>query len=377
MSNKFVLGVSLCAFAAASVVFFYVSQEEQRASERNENMVTFSASEDAMSDENELVSKPDDGIQNIAAADISLVPNELKEQISEVMQSYVEISKYPPTSQPIINHEHVNSFVNMVKPESSLPYPFDGLAQPIQLSISLDEYNYFYGETIKAAIQVGDIPENASVSARTALMSSDGETLVEGSVNLINDGSQLKQMESIFDTLSYNTDDWPLEMNAVAHVDVDGHKMFISAPFRINKETASVSSVDFSEPSAENLEIPVKLDVSLAGYYYLAGVLYSSVSGQPLIHLEAEGELSEGSDALILKAHIQALKKGGDEGPYELKYIRVERWSDELIPMDVAGKVPEPSYYVEGYQFSDFDDQPYIDPLKKERLQLMQGLSSL
>ena len=208
-------------------------------------------------------------------------------------------------------------------------------------------------------------------------MTLDGDILVEGTVKFLDDGAQVKQMESLFDTLSYDTDDWPLEVNAVANVDVDGHRMFISAPFRINKETATFSSVEFSEPRAENLEIPVSLDVSLAGYYYVAGVLYGGESGQPLIHLEAEGPLSEGSGVLMLKAHIQALKKGGDEGPYELRKIRIERWSDEFIPMDVAGKVPEESYFVEGYQFSDFDDQPYIDPLKKERLRLMQGLSSL
>lgn len=107
------------------------------------------------------------------------------------------------------------------------------------------------------------------------------------------------------------------------------------------------------------------------------GVLYSGESEQPLVYLETEGRLGEGSQNLFLKAHVQALKQGGDEGPYELRNIKIERWSDEVIPMDVAGKVTGDDFVVEGYRFDDFEDSPYVDPLKQERMRLMQGLSAL
>src|SRR5690606_35662166 len=97
---------------------------------------------------------------------------------------------------------------------------------------------------------------------------------------------------------------------------------------------------------------------------------------KPLIHLETEGPLSEGLSSLQLKAHIQALKKSGDEGPYYLDKIRIERWSDEQLPRDVAGKVPQADYSVQGYSFNDYLDKPYLDPLAEERKRLIQGLSS-
>ena len=122
--------------------------------------------------------------------------------------------------------------------------------------------------------------------------------------------------------------------------------------------------------------IPVNLNVSLPGYYYVAGILYSAKSQQPLIHLETEGHLAEGIGSLNLNAHIQALKKGGDEGPYYLDKIRIERWSDDLIPRDIAGKADQNEYSVDGYSFNDYEDKPYLDPLAEERKRLLQGLSS-
>jgi len=302
---------------------------------------------------------------------------EVNKQIETAMQSYAEISKYPPHSQPIISKEHVYSFINASVPESSLPYPFEGLETPIQLSLKLEKYNHFFGDKVKASIQLSDIPENAAVSSRSALMDLTGDVLAESGVELEDDASTYKSMSVTFDTSAYDTGDWPLEVNLGAYIDVNGHQLFISAPFRINTTTATIESVGFSEVKSENLVIPVSLNVTLAGYYYVAGILYSAQSDQPLIHLETEGPLRSGLSSLSLKAHIQALKKGGDEGPYLLKNIRVERWSDATIPMDVAGQISQDSFTVEGYEFDAFEDIPYIDPLAEERIKLMEGLSSL
>jgi hypothetical protein len=302
---------------------------------------------------------------------------DVNEQIETAMQSYAEISKYPPHSQPIVSEEHINSFINATVPESSLPYPFTDLEKPIQLSLKLEKYNYFFGDSISATIELSDIPDNASVSSRSVLMDLNGEVLAESGVELKDDANDNKSMTASFDSSAYDTSAWPLEMNLGAYLDVNGHQLFISAPFRINTTTATLESIGFSEAKSENLIIPVNLNVSLAGYYYVAAILYSAQSHQPLIYLETEGSLASGASTLNLRAHIQALKKGGDEGPYLLEKIRVERWSDEIIPMDVAGQVNQESFAVEGYQFDAFEDIPYIDPLNEERIRLMEGLSSL
>ncbi|MFT6029207.1 MAG: hypothetical protein ACI8O8_000943 [Oleiphilaceae bacterium] len=297
---------------------------------------------------------------------------QITEQVEDALMQFDEISKYPPTSQPILSQAHVNSFINSSLPQASLPFPFDDLVTPIQVSIELDQNNYFFGDQIKAKIDISDIPEGSSVSTRSVLISIDGVTLAESGYQETKENSTF----IIFDTQAYTTDSWPIEMNVGAYVDVNEHSIFITAPFKINDESASLDSVGFSEPVAENLVIPVNLNVKLPGYYYLAGVLYSAKSQQPLIHLETEGQLAEGFGSLNLKAHIQALKKGGDEGPYYLDKIRIERWSDEVIPRDIAGKVDQSEYLVDGYDFKDYEDKAYLDPLAEERKRLLQGLSS-
>ncbi len=293
-------------------------------------------------------------------------------QVEDALMQFEEISQYPPSSQPILNEKHVNAFINSSVPQSSLPFPFDELETPIQVSIELDQSNYFFGDSIKAKINIVDAPEGSNISTRTVLMSIEGETLAESGYQETKENTTFV----VFDTQAYTTNNWPIEMNLGAYIDVNGRNIFISAPFKINDETASLDSIGFSEPVAENLVIPVNLNVQLPGYYYVAAVLYSSKSQSPLIHLEAEGRLAEGIASLNLNAHIQALKKGGDEGPYYLDNIRIERWSDELIPRDIAGKVDQNEYMVDGYSFNDYEDKPYLDPLAEERKRLLQGLSS-
>lgn len=302
---------------------------------------------------------------------------ELSEQINQAIQSYDEISQYPPYSQPIKTEEHLNAFVNSVKAESSLPFPFDGLDQPISASIRLDDYNYFFGELISAKIELSSLPSGATVNAGTQLMTLSGEVLANAETEIVSDDDSHKIFDAYIDTKDYDSSTWPLELNMAVLAEVDGNQIFLTAPFRINSETAELQSVGFSEVQSDHLNIPLNFSVSLAGYYFVSGVLYSKESDMPLVYLEAEGALASGAGSLSLKAHIQALKQGGDEGPYELKDIRVERWSDELIQMDVAGKVAAGEYTVEGYSFDEFDDNPYQDPLKEQRIRLLQGLSSL
>lgn len=298
-------------------------------------------------------------------------------QINQAIQSYDELSQYPPYSQPIRSKEHLNSFVNTVYPDSSLPFPFEGVEQPIDSSVALNEYNYFYGDTISARIDLTNIPLGASVEARAQIISLTGEVLANIEAEVVVDDSQHKAFISGFDTKDYDASQWPLELNFAVLADVDGNKIFLTAPFRLNSATAELSSLGYSEVEGAHLRIPVNMNVLLSGYYFVSGVLYSGESEQPLVYLETEGRLGEGSQNLFLKAHVQALKQGGDEGPYELRNIKIERWSDEVIPMDVAGKVTGDDFVVEGYRFDDFEDSPYVDPLKQERMRLMQGLSAL
>jgi hypothetical protein len=297
----------------------------------------------------------------------------IAQQVEDALIQFDETSQYPPHSQPITRHNDVNSFVNLGLPHASQPFPFDDLDTPIQLSIDLNKNNYFYGDFIEATVTYKTGFAVSSANVRTVLMSINGDVLAESSEQENFEDTTV----SIFDTQTYNANNWPIEMNIAAYVTIDGRNLFISAPFKINTETASLDSIGFSEPAAENLVIPVNFNVKIPGYYYIAGILHSQTTHKPLIHLEAEGFLKAGQDSLTLKAHIKALKKTADEGPYYLSSIRIERWSDEVIQHDIAGKVGPKDYLVEGYSFNDFEDKDYIDPLTEERQRLLQGLNAL
>lgn len=329
-----------------------------------ENRLQTQESTEALNTTNETANMPSP--KDLKSSEI------ISPEVENALMQFNEISKYPPTSQPILNEAHVNSFLNTSLPQSSLPFPFDDLAPPIQVSIELDKSNYFFGDQIKAKVNINDAPEDSNVTTHSVLMSIDGETLAESGYQETKENTTF----ITFDTQAYPTDNWPIEMNVGAYIDVNGRNIFITAPFKINDETASLDSIGFSEPVAENLVIPVNINVLVPGYYYVAGILYSAKSKQPLIHLETEGRLDGGIVSLNLNAHIQALKKAGDEGPYYLDKIRIERWSDNLIPRDIAGKVDQNEYTVDGYSFNDYEDKPYLDPLAEERKRLLQGLSS-
>lgn len=310
---------------------------------------------------------------------ISIVegPFQLGAQVSQAMLSFTELSKYPPSSQPVLSKEHVKSFVNSVRPSAERPYPIEGLDETIQLSIRLEEFDYFYGDTIVGEFVVEDFPSGASISTQASVINDVGEELTKITLETISEESRVKKMRVSFDSIAHDISDWSIDLSVAVHTDVDGHSLFITAPFRINENTAALDSTGFSYVDEEFLRIPVNINVDVPGYYFVSGILYGRESGEPLVYLESEGNLDEGLSPLLLSAHIDALKKGGNEGPYELKNIRLERWSDEIIRDDVAGNVPNLSYPVAGYEFSDYLNRSYVDPLQEERLKLMQGLSSL
>lgn len=372
MSRSRLIGGLSLGFAV-SVGMWVLSSEQDVNSEAHLNSdAEILAAHSTQNTHSEAIFGAPDQAAHIPSPDDVLFSEQVTEQVEDAMMQFDEISKYPPTSQPILSEAHVHSFMNSSVPQASLPFPFSDLDTPIQVSIELDQSNYFFGDQIKAKVNISDTPEGSNVSTRSVLMSIDGDTLAESGYQETKDNTTF----IVFDTQAYSTDSWPIEMNVGAYIDVNGRSIFITAPFKINDESASLDSIGFSEPVAENLIIPLNIDVKLPGYYHVAGILYSAKTQQALIHLEAEGPLAEGINSLNLNAHIQALKKGGDEGPYYLDKVRIERWSDDLVPRDIAGKVDQSEYLVDGYSFNDYEDKPYLDPLAEERRQLLQGLSS-
>ena len=167
--NKFAWGLGACA-ALFLCAWYFLGDDA--------NTSTISETKKPEQNQNAAITRLhnqmalEDNSKSTSPIDLNTIPSspEVSDQIEIAIKSYAEISKYPPNSQPILSDTHVNSFINASTPESSLPYPFDDLETPIQLSIKIDKYNYFFGDTVNASVSVSDIPDNATVSGRSVLI---------------------------------------------------------------------------------------------------------------------------------------------------------------------------------------------------------------
>ncbi len=305
------------------------------------------------------------------------VDTPLRDQMRTVMQSYAEISRYPPYSQPIKSEAHIAAFINASLPEASFPFELSGGGTPIQLSLQLSAYQFFPGDRIEGEVRVSELPPGAAVSAQASLRDIAGRSLSDVGVVSMEGAGTARRFTLAINSADHSTGDWPQELVMSAAVDVNGEALFISVPLRFNPASAVITALGYSQPVAEFLQIPVRIDVVQAGYYHLAGILYNADASRPLIHLESEGLLSEGSAQLVLNAHIQALKSMQDDGPYVLSDLRLTRWADEQNPLDMAGKVEDELFIIQGYPFNSYEDKAYVDPLQAERQRLMEGLSQL
>ncbi|EAR11219.1 hypothetical protein [Reinekea blandensis] len=123
------------------------------------------------------------------------------------------------------------------------------------------------------------------------------------------------------------------------------------------------------------LVIPIDVHIKDPGFYRLEGNLYSANTGEPLLHLMNEQELSSGKGVLPLMAHIRALERMGDPGDYLLDDLVLERMP---APPDFSvhqGLVPEGSIEVQGYPFPSYLDEDYVDADALARLEFLRSLS--
>ncbi len=314
--------------------------------------------------------------QNESAQDILREEN-LKVQMHTIMQSYAEISRFPPHSQPINSPEHLAAFVNMSPPQISTLFPLAQSQHTVTVQLEMANDQYFPGDRIEGRLQVSSVPEGASVGVEAYFQDLQGNRVSPVTVLPISLKDDAHYFAVINNSADHDFADWPMELNLASKVDLNGETLFVTVPFRFNHASAAITGTGYSQPVGSSLHIPMQIDVYQTGYYHLAGVLYSGDASRPLIHLETEGMLQEGAQSLTLQAHIQALRHVADAGPYVLSDVRLTRWSDEHIPHDLAASSGDSVFFIEGYDFDAYDNEPYVDPMQAERQRLMEGLGQL
>lgn len=301
--------------------------------------------------------------------------NELfKAQLLQVADLYAETSKYPVGSQPILNPADAVEIEPYQQTEVDTPFEAED-GRTIHVSAAVDQFQYFAGDRIGIRVVVRGAKPNSFVSVKASIAGQQGDA--PSSIRLEPIDESQTEFFAQLDTQLVPPALFSTEMLLKVLVSVDDEPFFTTVGFRYSHAVAQLVGLGQAYPSGAELDIPLEFSVFQAGYYFVSAVLEDAKTGQPLLALQSEESMNEGNGRISLKAHFQALKVFGSQGPYVLRSIKAYRGAEQGETFDLPVSVLHPRFTVPGYPFSDYTDEPYDDPLAKEREEFLRGLGGL
>ncbi|WP_395341355.1 hypothetical protein PN836_019045 [Ningiella sp. W23] len=298
----------------------------------------------------------------------------LASQIQDIATAYSQSAQYPRGSQPVLNPEQVIVFSAFEENATSFELDSNMHGQ-VQLSVATKQYQHFSGDDIEVLVSVGKVPRTASVDAIAILSDINGDALF--TLDLDTGFKQSWELRGAINGSDLAELDLPPELQIAATVEVDGEVFFSSAALKYNDPSATIVGLGNANPNAEYLDLPLKIDVHDAGYYFLSAVLFDANGKAPLVQLQEEARLRVGDQEIVLKAHIQALKVSANEGPYMLKHFSLRRGAEDGELYDSAGNSAIEALHIEAFSFERYEDKAYVDPLAQEREAFLRRLSSV
>ncbi len=298
----------------------------------------------------------------------------IKSQIMQVADLYADASRYPHFSQPILNPEEFEEPEPFDETEVDTPFPQEGDEEPIRLQLATERYQYFTGDTIRARLRVLNAEPGEFISAFGNLAGDQGDA---GLAIEFQASENPAELFADFDTKLVSAAAMSPEMLLKVQVQVNETPLFTTLGFRYQAAEARLVAVPWARPEGAFLEIALQYEVAVSGYYFSQAVLADLQTGQPLVQLQGEGRLQQGNDILTLRAHVQALKAVGSEGPYLLRTIRSYRGAEVGESFDKPAANLTQSYEIPGYSFDRYEDSQYVDPLAQERAEFLRELGGV
>ena len=166
-------------------------------------------------------------------------------------------------------------------------------------------------------------------------------------------------------------------MAAVIKVKVGTEDLLTTVSFRYDQPSAQIIGTLPSRVEGPNLVIPLQVSVGQTGYYFARGVLEDARTGQPLIELQNEGPLTAGNGILNLNAHILALRVHQSEGPYTLRSVKLHRGAETGESFDVPASTLQKTFAIQGFPFSSYENEEFVDELAQERLEFLRELGAV
>jgi len=298
----------------------------------------------------------------------------LKAQVQNIADQYADTARFPIGSQPIRNLADAKQPEPYEETEVETPFETES-GETIGVSAAVDRFQYFSNDTINIRLELSGVPEGAFVEALANIAGPQGDTPLSTNLNSV-DASQ-----SIFvgalDTSLAPPQTFSKEMIVKISIEIAGEPFFTTVAFNYDTASARLVGLGVVQPSGANLEIPFEYSVLSSGYYFVSAILNDQQTGRPLVALQTEGRMSQGNGRLIAKAHIQALKAAGSEGPYVLTNIRAYRGAERGEQFDVPASSVNSQYTLSAFSFSDYADEVFEDPLAQERAEFLIELGGI
>lgn len=295
------------------------------------------------------------------AAEAKRWQGQLAAQFQRVADIYAQTSKYPPYSLPIDKKDLAQYHYNRYFP-ITVPLQSDG--GKIVLKIELKQLHFQKGDTITGQVSVSGKSAQDVEMSDVAIISHKDKVLYTDNLGQPSGKNSYKLSIKPSET---DAKDWPSQLMVRVSGTWGSHKVAAVAPFYYDDPIGKVTDVGDAYIDGANLVIPVTADLNSSGYYAISGNLYST-SGQPLVHLEAQTQMSQFNNTAKLRVHRVALQAKGDAGPYLLKDLMLRKLPDKPGDRTLFGPTDKKSFQVQGFPFSDYSQDPYVDPMRQARL---------
>lgn len=280
---------------------------------------------------------------------------EMKARLLELSDEYEKQLQYPDYSQPIDKSELESKYLPDISVANELPARLGDPNSP-GLVIKTSRLRYFPGDRITAIASISGLPDTEASSIRSQILL-NGESLAAAAVTPRDDAPHSYDMD--FGSVQLDQAGQMTELMLHTEFMFQGATYERLTSFEYVPTIAELDGIGSASVVSEYLEIPVEVSTDKPGFHRIKANLYDATSGEPLVHLRAEGNLESSNGVLVLKAHIAALKKAGSEGPYELKDLGLQRMPSDPEYITEYGLIRQEVFNIPSFSFKDYTDKPY------------------
>ncbi len=353
--SRSLLGITAALAVISGAAFFLgsdPSQPEPRASDDG------SPAPDLVQDKQPVEASPEPQLPGVKETEHGLDFDEaMKAKLRDISEAYQERTQYPEFSVPINPDQLESKYRADIAVPSDVPARLGDPDSPT-LSILPNQSRYFAGDSMLVSAEIIGLSEQETSTVSARLLRG-GETIAYATVTPTQESAHSYHLD--FGALELRNVDWKEVLTIEAEFAFRGKSHRRGPTVEYVATVASIEGVAPSEVEDEYLRIPVYVSTEKPGRHRLQANLLDASTGTPLVHLRAEEDLESRDGSLVLKAHIAALKQSGSEGPYELKDLKLTRMPTSPNYITEYGRVDEERYPVDGHDFSDYLDEPYVN----------------